>query len=262
MTNDLVTLDWQGDAAVITLNRPDRHNSLVPGLFDDLQDCLRRAVENPHLDAVILAAHGRSFSTGGDVRAFYDQGDAIGAYGEKLVGQLNDIVLALKDLPVPLIGRVQGPVTGGSVGLLLACDFVATTPQFFLQPWYSVVGFAPDGGWTAILPDYLGKKRVADILMRNLRLKASDLVECGIVTAIVDADGLDDCIQGWLDDLRVKVPHGLSVSKEALWQTTERDRVAAALETERRLFVERVVLPETRQGMARFLGIDQAATGE
>ncbi|MGE5148295.1 MAG: enoyl-CoA hydratase/isomerase family protein, partial [Candidatus Eiseniibacteriota bacterium] len=116
----LVRMTVTDGVARLTLDRPERHNSLDPALLDDLLTRLDTVRDDDTIRAVVLAANGRSFSTGGDVRAFHDQADgSLRDYAAALVGRLNRTILALMDLRQPVIARVQGPVTGGALGLVL-----------------------------------------------------------------------------------------------------------------------------------------------
>ena len=150
MTEPPVKLSRRGKIATITLNRPARHNALVPELLSGLlgaiehDDCQSAA-------AVILRAEGRSFSTGGDLLEFKHHCDNIGDYSRKLVGQLNRVILAMYAHPAPIVCAVHGQVTGGSLGLLLAADWVIMHREVMITPYYVAVGFSPDGGWTALL---------------------------------------------------------------------------------------------------------------
>ena len=112
-----------GDIAEVVLDRPHRHNALVPELLDDLHDAIAHVAAEPAVRVVILRGNGRSFSTGGDVRGF-QEADDIAAYSHRLVSRLNDCLLALSRLRTPVVCLVQGLVTGGSLGLILASDVV------------------------------------------------------------------------------------------------------------------------------------------
>ncbi|MFX5937574.1 enoyl-CoA hydratase/isomerase family protein, partial [Acinetobacter baumannii] len=80
-------------------------------------------------------------------------------YAAALIGALTAVILRLLDLPCPLITALAGPVTGGSCGLVFTADLVVMGPRAFIQPYYVDVGFAPDGGWTALLPERIGPAR-------------------------------------------------------------------------------------------------------
>ncbi|HZY43028.1 MAG TPA: enoyl-CoA hydratase/isomerase family protein, partial [Anaerolineae bacterium] len=132
----LVVWEQAGSIATITLNRPERHNSLVPELLNDLLIALTKVAD---ARALVLQANGRSFSTGGDVRAFYDHRDISELYAREIVGLLNLTIKGLLNFPAPTIAAVNGVVTGGSIGLVLAADIVLVTPQASFTPYYNVV---------------------------------------------------------------------------------------------------------------------------
>lgn len=242
-------LDIADGVARLTLNRPERHNSLVPALLDSLNADLDRISGLREIRALVLQANGRSFSTGGDVAGFYDipRGQRR-AYAEGLVGSLNRAILALLRLPVPVIGRIHGPLTGGSLGLLLACDFAAITPQAFIQPYYTQVGFSPDGGWTALLPARIGAQRAREIQLLNRRITAQEALKIGLVTAYVEAVALDATIEGWLAQLTTMQPGSVARTKAML-----AGDCAAGLDAELRNFLDQIDSDEADAGMARFL---------
>jgi 2-(1,2-epoxy-1,2-dihydrophenyl)acetyl-CoA isomerase len=242
-------LDIADGVARLTLNRPERHNSLVPALLDSLNADLDRIAGNREIRAVVLQASGRSFSTGGDVAGFHavPRGQRR-AYAEGLVGSLNRAILALLRLPVPVIGRIHGAVTGGSLGLLLACDLAAMTPQAFIQPYYAQVGFSPDGGWTAMLPARIGAPRAREIQLLNQRVPAQEALQLGLVTACVEVEALDATIEGWLEKLKTMQPASIASTKALLAADC-----AAGLEAELRNFLALIDGEDADAGMARFL---------
>lgn len=250
----LTRLDIAGPVARLTLNRPERHNSLVPALIDALKQDLAHIAALPELRALVLQAEGRSFSTGGDVGGFFavPRGQRR-AYADGLVGGLNDCILALFDLPVPVLGRIQGPVTGGSLGFLLACDLVAITSQVFIQPYYTEVGFSPDGGWTALLPARIGDAAAREIQLRNRRVAATEIVQLGLATALVEPEALDATLDGWLAEIVAKQPGALRRTRANLLPPARRAAIAAALEMEKQSFLEQIDSEEAHHGMARFL---------
>lgn len=242
-------LDIADGVARLTLNRPERHNSLVPALLDSVNADLDRIAGDRTIRAVVLQASGRSFSTGGDVAGFHavPRGQRR-AYAEGLVGSLNHAILALLRLPVPVIGRIHGPLTGGSLGFLLACDLTAITPQAFIQPYYAQVGFSPDGGWTAMLPARIGAQRAREIQLLNQRVSAQEALQLGLVTACVEVDALDATIEGWLEKLKTMQPASIASTKALL-----ADDCAAGLEAELRNFLDLIDREDTEAGMTRFL---------
>lgn len=255
MSGALTLLAVEGPVARLTLNRPERHNSLVPELLAALIADLDRVAAMPDIRVLVLQGAGRSFSTGGDVAGFFAvPPEQRRGYAAELVGGLNRAILNLLDLPVPVIGRVHGPITGGSLGFLLACDLVAVTPQTFVQPYYTAVGFSPDGGWTALLPDRIGVAKAREIQLLNRRITAEEAVRLGLATALVEPDALDALIADWTTALLDKRPGAVSRSKRLLLPPERRTQIAAALEAEKLSFIEQIDSREAEAGMARFLG--------
>jgi 2-(1,2-epoxy-1,2-dihydrophenyl)acetyl-CoA isomerase len=250
----LVILEHNPPVATLTLNRPERHNSLVPEMLTELLDALSRASADKRLRAIVLAANGRSFSTGGDVAAFYTnrhKPDELAAYADRIVSLLNKTILALLDLPVPVVAAVQGMVTGGSLGLVLACDLVLLAPQASFTAFYSVVGFSPDGGWTAMLPGIVGVQRAADCLLTNRTISAQEALEWGLASRIVPADNLLAEARQTAGEIAGMKPGVIRTAKTLL--QTQRCNLAVQLEMERCHFVAQVVRPESIEGMAAFL---------
>ncbi|MBI5651289.1 MAG: enoyl-CoA hydratase/isomerase family protein [Chloroflexi bacterium] len=245
--SELVLLERDGAIATLTLNRTERHNSLVPEFLRAMLDTLD-AIKQSDARVAIVQANGRSFSTGGDVRAFYDHRDDIVAYSNETVGLLNRVISAMIALPIPIVGAVHGIVTGGSLGLVLACDVVLLAPHASFTPYYSVVGFSPDGGWTAMLPAIIGARRAASVLLRNETITAEQALAWGIASAMVPAEEIRDQARVVANDIAAKKPGSIARTKRLLWGD-----VSARLESERREFVQQIVTPEAQQGMAEFL---------
>jgi 2-(1,2-epoxy-1,2-dihydrophenyl)acetyl-CoA isomerase len=248
-----VLLDVADRVATITLNRPDRHNALVPDLLDELNAALDR-LRGESLIALVLRGAGRSFSTGGDVSAFaaLPRG-ARRDYADGLVAALNAAILKLIDLPCPVIARLHGPVTGGSCGLAFASSLVAMGRRAFLQPYYADVGFAPDGGWTALLPERIGAARAEVIQILNHRITPDEALALGLAQAAVPEDALDATIAGWVAALRTKVASSLAATRALLMPPERRQAIAAGLEREHARFLALIETDATEAGMARFL---------
>jgi 2-(1,2-epoxy-1,2-dihydrophenyl)acetyl-CoA isomerase len=251
MTN-LVQLETHNQIATLTLNRPERHNSLVPELLREMLNALEQVNQRTELRALALQTNGRSFSTGGDVQAFYDHRENIEPYASEIVGLLNQVIVAMVKLPMPIVAAVHGIVTGGSVGLVLASDIVLVAPEASFTPFYSIVGFSPDGGWTAMLPSIIGPKRSSEILMLNQTITAEQAVSWGMANRIVPANQIREQAQMVAESIAQKKWGSIQLTKRLLWQDT--DALAASLEQERQKFCEQIVTPEALNGMEVFSG--------
>ncbi len=250
MTEQLVTLDVVGSTAIVRLNRPNRHNALVPELLEDLLEAINEE-RCREARAVILAAEGRSYSTGGDLLGFWEHRDEIAEYAHHLVGLLNDVIIAIYSHRSPIACAVQGQVTGGSLGLLLAADHVVMQQDVQITPWYVEVGFSPDGGWTALLPHVIGRQRSLHWLSCNESLAAETCLEMGIAHELVTTDTVavaqawSECLARFDDNSIASARSLLNVNAAKLGQDLELERVA---------FVKQIQTPEAIDGIAKFLG--------
>jgi len=247
----LVLTQREGPVALLTLNRPERHNSLVPELLTGLLAALDDLRGQADLRAVVLQANGRSFSTGGDMRAFYDHLPNIQAYASELVGLLNGAILSFIAFPVPIVAAVHGAVTGGSLGLVLASDLVLVTPEATFTPYYSTVGYSPDGGWTVLLLDLVGRGRVAAALMTNRTITAEEAVAWGIAQRLVPSEVVRSEARATAQAIAEQIPGSVRCAKRLLW--ADEAQLAARLEAERRRFVEQIASAEAHAGIAAFV---------
>lgn len=248
---DLVLTQINSPIASITLDRASRHNSLVPALLDEMLYSLKTLESNMDVRVVILQANGRTFSTGGDLAGFMDHIDTIEDYSSKLVGQLNEVMLKMISMPMPIIAAVHGLVTGGALGLLLASDIVLMASEASITPYYSVVGFSPDGGWTAMLPQIIGSKRTSEIILLNQTITAEQALLWGLASRIVHANGIRDEAERIAREIAKDQTGSISKSKRLI-HNNDGD-LETRLDSERVRFVEQISKPETQQSLAAFL---------
>ncbi|MDR5652814.1 enoyl-CoA hydratase/isomerase family protein [Ruixingdingia sedimenti] len=231
----------------LTLAAP-RANALEPGLLD----AIRRALDTVEAAApeALLIAGGRNFCSGGDVARFRDaarEGRAVD-YARQVVPVLQDIVLRLLALPCTVAVAARGAVTGGGAGFLFAADLAVVAPDCFVQPYYAAMGFAPDGGWTALLPERIGAGAALAWLAADRRVDAGGLVARGLAQAVGDrpedraADLLADTDPATRRHLRALV-----------WDDARRAAAARRLDAETEAFMDMIARPETLHRMEHFL---------
>lgn len=250
---DLVRLDIDNGIATIVLQNGAKHNSLTLPLLEQLNNCLSEVSNTNDLSAVVLKAEGRSFSTGGDVKAFYKNIDDIENYSRNIVGLLNQAIMQMLRLSTPIIARIQGPVTGGSFGLILASDMVVMADTAFIAPYYVDVGFAPDGGWVAMLPDRIGQNRAKEVQFLNQHIDAKTALSWGLVNKVSSLRDLDAQVASWTSTLQAKVAASVSATKSGILNETLLSRYEKALDDERTEFIKLVKMPKTKLGMEKFL---------
>jgi 2-(1,2-epoxy-1,2-dihydrophenyl)acetyl-CoA isomerase len=241
-----------GAVATITLNRAARHNSLVPALLRDLGDALTACEAEPGTGMLVLRAAGRSFSTGGDLRAFHDHASDLAQYSNELVGLLNGVIVRLYDCRLPVVTVVDGQVTGGAMGFVLASDIVLVTDRASFTPYYVATGFAPDGGWTALLPDIIGRTRASSVQLLNQTISAEQALAWGVATAYADGAGLEQTVADICEQILGKKAGSIACTRRLL---RPRD-LESRLELERERFVRQIVTGEALVGIKSWLGDD------
>lgn len=247
--NDLVLMSRKGSLGIITLNNPQRHNSLTPHFLQALLYSLAAVPETSR--ALLLRANGRSFSTGGDMEGFSDHLDDLAGYANELVGLLNRVILAMLDYPIPVVTAVHGILTGGSLGLVLASDIVLVTPEASFAPYYNVVGFSPDGGWASWLPTIIGPRRTAESLLCNRTISAREAVEWGLATRLVDAAQIQAEAKETAYRTASMKPGSIEHTRQLL--NANRSLIAHGLEQERLHFIQQITTPEAKQGILDFV---------
>ena len=231
----------------IRLQAP-RANALAPGLLAELHQAFD-ALEQLNVKKALISG-GRNFSTGGDVGRFAEAAwaEQIESYTAQVVPVLQTLVLRMVEMPVVLASAVRGAATGGSAGLVFASDLVVAAPDAFVQPYYGVVGFAPDGGWTALLPHLIGSANARGWIMANHRQGSEQLKGLGLVQVI------DPEPETRAAKLLAEIDTGTALAAKSLfWDDKRRAVVKTRLEAETEAFRALIGRPETLTKMQEFL---------
>jgi 2-(1,2-epoxy-1,2-dihydrophenyl)acetyl-CoA isomerase len=140
--NDLI-FEFDGDVAILTLNRPDKLNSLTWAMHQELKAALDE-IAGRGVRAMLLTGAGRAFCAGQDLGDF----DLAREIGDTLEENYNPLVERLKALPFPVVCAVNGVAAGAGANIALACDIVlAARSATFLQA-FARIGLVPDSGGT------------------------------------------------------------------------------------------------------------------
>lgn len=247
----LVSLTCEGGVAELEINRPERHNSLIPELLEEMLAALAEVEARPELRALILCARGASFSTGGDVAAFLAHWDRIESYSRRIVGALNRVVLALARLRVPVIAAAQGWTTGGSLGLLLGADLVVLAEDARFAPFYTRVGFSPDGGWAVLLPRLIGVRAAAEVQYLNRPFRAEEALRWGLANKVVPLAQLREEARALAGQIAAMVPESVTSTKRLLRADLKEWETALAAELE--AFVSCIQSPAVRESAQAFV---------
>ena len=175
----------------LTLNRPDKLNSINAETHELLARALAEIRADPETRALLLTGAGRAFCAGQDLgeRAVAPEGGPPDL-GESLRTRYNPLLTALASLPVPTVCAVNGVAAGAGANLALACDFVlAAKSAKFIQAFCNI-GLIPDSGGTWILPRLTGMARARATTMLGEPLPAETAAEWGMIYKCAEDDDL------------------------------------------------------------------------
>ena len=213
-----VLLDVRDGVAVLTLNRPDAQNTVSLQLAMDLEEATRtiapseRSGDAKGARSVLLAANGPSFCAGGDLKEFGGKDDLAGHINEVLA-YLHPAIERLDSLDVPVVAAVRGSAAGAGLGLACAADIVLASPDAKFVSAYTRIGLSPDGSTSYSLPRLVGMRRALEMVLTNRILDASEALDWGIVTRIVDDAALDDEAMTVAKQLAAGAPTGLGAAR-------------------------------------------------
>ena len=228
----LVEVDAGARVATITLNRPDALNALTVPMKQALLAALRQVERDPAARAVILTGAGRAFCAGQDLRERL-QPDAA-PLGVEVRERYNPIIRAMRAMPKPIVGAINGVAAGAGASLAMACDLRIASDAANFALAFGRVGLVPDIGATWFLPRLVGATRAAEIALLGDPVPAADAVRLGLVGRVVPADQLATEARSVAGRLAAGAPRAIALTKRALNAAWDRD-VDAALEYEAHL---------------------------
>lgn len=198
---------------VITLNRPDVYNALNNAITYELQDAVKVATRDESR-VVVLTGEGKAFCTGQDLKAI--TGDEKASFMETLHKRYNPLIRGMRDLPKPLICRLNGVAAGAGCSLALACDMIIASEDATLIEVFINVGLIPDSGSSWFLPRLIGYSKAFELCTMGSKLKANDAKELGIVSEVVPAADLDKAVKKYTDYFATAPTKSIALIKEML----------------------------------------------
>jgi 2-(1,2-epoxy-1,2-dihydrophenyl)acetyl-CoA isomerase len=182
-------VDRRDHVATLTLNRPDAYNAFDLAVGREIFDAALELDEDPAVRCIVIAANGKAFCGGGDVKAFAANLDRIGVLIKELTTYLHGAISRLCRSDKPVVTAVNGMVAGGGLGLALCGDLVVAGESARFTMAYSQIAASPDGGSSYLLTRLIGVRRAMELYLTNRIVPAAEALALGMVTRVVpDAD--------------------------------------------------------------------------
>ncbi|HMV10021.1 MAG TPA: enoyl-CoA hydratase-related protein [Cyclobacteriaceae bacterium] len=183
--------------ATITLNRPDVYNALNDEITYELQDALKAVAKDAQVRVVVLTGEGKAFCSGQDLKAA--SGDQKRSFMQSLHKRYNPIVSAMRNLPKPIVCRLNGVAAGAGCSLALACDVIVASEDATLIEVFINIGLVPDSGSSYFLPRTVGMNKAFELCSMGNRVKAAEAVSIGLINKAVPAAELDQAVKFYTD---------------------------------------------------------------
>lgn len=204
--------------ATITLNRPDVYNALNDEITFELQDALKAVAKDDAVRVVVLTGEGKAFCSGQDLKAA--SGNQKRSFLQSLHKRYNPIVRAMRNLPKPIVGRINGVAAGAGCSLALACDVIVASEEATLIEVFINIGLVPDSGSSYFLPRMIGMPKAFEMCSMGSRVKATEAAAIGLINRAVPADQLDATVKSYTDYYATAPTRSIGIIKKMLNKST------------------------------------------
>lgn len=217
MTEPVLLSAVADGVATLTLNRPEKRNALSAALIQALRDALARAAADPAVRVVALRGAGNDFCAGADLEELERIQHM--SYEENLADArtLGALLVALRELPQPVVAVVQGRALAGGCGLATACDVVLARSDAELGYPEVHLGFVP-AMVMAILRRKVGEARAFDLAARGQRIPADAARQMGLVAHVSAPASFEEDVARYLRDLAGRPASALALTKKLLYE--------------------------------------------
>lgn len=192
MTYECLLYSVENGVATLTLNRPDVFNAFNEQQSYDLQDALKQVARDENVRVVVLTGAGKAFCSGQDLKAI--AGVEKRSLSESIHKRYNPIIRAMRNLPKPIICRLNGVAAGAGCSLALASDMIIASEKASLIEVFVNVGLVLDSGSSYFLPRLVGSARAFELSTLGSKVSAVQALEWGMVNKVVPEEELDAAV--------------------------------------------------------------------
>lgn len=240
----------QHGITTLTLNQPDRRNSLSMAMLEALSEALVEIAKDVTTRVVVIAAAGKVFCAGHDLREIRDQLDSH-EFQLALFNKCSDVMQQVVNLPKPVIARVAGVATAAGCQLVASCDLaVAADSARFATPGVNIGLFCSTP--MVALSRNVSRKHAMEMLLTGEMISAPRAEQLGLVNRIVDESILDETVYTMARTIAEKSGHTLKIGKGAFYRQLEMP-LADAYDYTATVMAENLKANDAREGICAFL---------
>jgi enoyl-CoA hydratase len=247
MAYETLIVDTNGQAGLITLNRPDALNALNSELIGELNKALKGFEADEKIGCIVITGSEKAFAAGADIKEMMEK-SYIEAYAQNFLSEWDRVA----DIRKPVIAAVSGYALGGGCELAMMCDFIlASETAKFGQPEITL-GIMPGAGGTQRLTRLIGKAKAMEMCLTGRMMNAAEAEQAGLVSRVISGDDLlkealkvANKIAGFSQPI-------VMMAKESVNRAQETS-LAEGIRFERRLFQSMFATKDQKEGMSAFL---------
>ena len=183
--------------ATITLNRPEVYNALNDEITYELQAALKEVKKDDTVRVLVLTGEGKAFCSGQDLKASSATPDR--SFSHSLHNRYNPIIKAIRNLPKPVICRLNGVAAGAGCSFALACDLIIASEEAKLIEVFINIGLVLDSGSSYFLPRLVGTSKAFELATMGTRIPANEAERLGLVNKTVPHEKLDEAVKKYTD---------------------------------------------------------------
>ncbi len=194
---EFLKYDIKDGVATITLNRPDVYNALNNEITYELQAALKDAKRNNEVRVIVLTGEGKAFCSGQDLKA--SSAEPNRSFSDSIHKRYNPIIKAIRNLPKPVVCRLNGVAAGAGCSFAIACDIVVAAESAKLIEVFVNIGLVLDSGSSYFLPRLLGSSKAFELATMGTRVSGREAEAMGLVNKCVPDEQLDEAVKTYTD---------------------------------------------------------------
>lgn len=240
-----IEIEQRGAVDIVTLNRPDKLNTMNADLVYALQDYFRKAQDRHDVRVIILRANGKNFCAGLDMNGWAHDLEQSGPVHKawKTQRAIATVMQLMRACPQPIIALAQGAACGGGFSLLLASDVRYGAPSLRMNAAYIKIGLGGcDMGSSYFLPRLVGASLASELILTGRFIEAERAKATGLISDIAEEKDLLTTALSLAEDMLDTAPMGLRLTKDALNRNIDAPSFDAAMALEDR---QQVMLAQT-----------------
>lgn len=244
----LLRTDSNG-AVFLSLNRPDKLNTLSEAMMAALQDELNSIADDPSVRCVVISSEGRGFCAGHDLQEMRSNPEQ--SYYQALFKRCSKMMQSIVELPVPVIAKVDGIAAAAGCQLVASCDLViAARTARFAVPGINVGLFCSTPA--VALSRSISAKRAFDMLVTGDVIDAETALEWGLISSVVDDAELDDAVAAKVEKILSKSPSAIRYGK-SMFNPQRQMPLSEAYEFAGGVMAENMMSHDAGEGIDAFL---------